>query len=420
MGGGFYARAMAATAALIAPFYLALGGFYSMNSLDLLIWAGVFYVLLDCLEKERTVHWVSLGLLLGLGLLNKLSVLFLGAGLAGGLLLSPARRVVRTRGPWLAAGIALIVFTPHLVWQMQTGWTTLEFMGNAALLKNNPLSLPDFVRAQVLSMHPLLVPLWLGGLLYLLLYREARLYRAVGWAFVINFILYVSMNGKAYYLAPAYCVLLAGGARLLELGLGRLARVPRFAGMTRIARSGVFVLLLVGGVVTTPLAMPLLSAEQYIAYNEKLGLVPPPMEKSKTGRMPQNFADMFGWPAVANTVLGVVNGLTPARREGVVVLASNYGLAGSLQFLGRTRGMPPVYSGHNNFYLWGPGAGDFNTVIAVGIPRRKLERLFGRVEEQARTDCKYCMPARRNLPVFLCRDRKVPVDELWRRLRRFI
>ena len=45
----------------------------------------------------RRADWGVLGLVLGLGLLNKISVLWLGFGIAAGLVLTPHRRVLLTR-----------------------------------------------------------------------------------------------------------------------------------------------------------------------------------------------------------------------------------------------------------------------------------------------------------------------------------
>ena len=107
-------------------------------------------------------------MLLGLGLLNKISVLWLGAGIGVGLLLTPSRRLLLTRGPWIAGAIAAVIFLPHVLWQIAHGWPTLEFIRNASRDKmqvNTPLS---FLADQFLNMHPLTFPIWCAGLLALL------------------------------------------------------------------------------------------------------------------------------------------------------------------------------------------------------------------------------------------------------------
>ena len=136
LGGGPFAQALAMTAALVAPFYLALDHYFSMNAFDLLIWGLAAYLLLRILQGGPPWLWLLLGVLLGIGLLNKISVLWLGGGLFVGLLLTPQRVVLRSRWPWLALAVALGVFMPHVLWQARYDWPTLEFARNT---KNNLL-----------------------------------------------------------------------------------------------------------------------------------------------------------------------------------------------------------------------------------------------------------------------------------------
>jgi len=48
------------------------------------------------------------------------------------------------------------------------------------------------------------------------------------------------------------------------------------------------------------------------------------------------------------------------------VLTSNYGEAGALSQLAAPGSLPPIISGHNNYYLWGPGTCTGQALIAVG------------------------------------------------------
>src|SRR5207244_518658 len=152
-----------------------------------------------------------------LGLPNKISVMWLGAGLITGILASPSRRVLLTRWPWLAAGIAVLLFSPHLLWQVQHGWPTLEFMRNATGRKMAVVSAAGFVAAQVLAMNPVTLPLWLAGLVWLLFARAARSARALGVMYLaVAVFLIAGGRSRTSYLAPAYVALFAAGALVLE------------------------------------------------------------------------------------------------------------------------------------------------------------------------------------------------------------
>src|SRR5688500_538811 len=203
LGGDRFARTLAAVAVLAAPTVFGITGFYSMNAFDFIAWllaAHLLVRLAGAARADQTRLWAILGVVLGLGLLNKVSVLVLGAGVAAALILTPLRSQLATRGPWLAAAIALLLFAPHVLWQVANGWPTLEFVRNAARLKNVALGPIGFAIAQVRDFGPLNAALWVPGLAWLAFGAGGR-FRALALVFAVAFLSF--MNGKAYYLAPA-------------------------------------------------------------------------------------------------------------------------------------------------------------------------------------------------------------------------
>src|SRR5258705_47043 len=130
LGGGRYAQGLAALGALVAPVYLEGFTLFTMNAFDILAWSLILWTAIWILQGGSPRLWLVLGLIAGVGLLNKHSVLFLLAGLLAGVLLTPARRHLRTRWPWLGGALALAIFAPHLVWQADHGWPPPQVLSN--------------------------------------------------------------------------------------------------------------------------------------------------------------------------------------------------------------------------------------------------------------------------------------------------
>ncbi|MBI1950885.1 MAG: glycosyltransferase family 39 protein, partial [Acidobacteria bacterium] len=339
LGGGRAAQLIAGLTVLAAPRWLGGNNLYSMNSFDLLAWTTAAWIMVEWVRSGEARWWGWLGLALGLGLLNKISVLWLGLGLAAGILLTPYRRALRTRGPWIAAGIAALLFLPHLAWQQIHGWPTVEFMRNATSFKMADVSPLAFLVAQIRATNPVAFPLWAGGLLFLLCARDGRPYRILGIAFAVVFLLLaLSGRSRAGYLGPAFPMLLAAGGLVLE----RAARHRRF----RWIKEPVVALLLVAGAALAPLGLPVLPVRTYVEYARILGVDPSTEERKEVGDLPQHYADMHGWNEIVDTVERAWRSTGESDPGDWAVLAPNYGDAGALELLGRGRGLPRAISGH--------------------------------------------------------------------------
>lgn len=211
-GGGRFDQGLAALAVLVAPSFLVFGTWLSMDAFDQLWWALASYVLLLILSRDRPRLWLLFGLVVGLGLLTKVTVLFFGLATLVALIVTPARGQLLTRWPWLG-GVAFLA--PYALWNASNGWPTLEFWGEYGG-KVAPTSPLRFVVQQVLTANPGTLPIWCAGLYYYLFSREGRSLRPLGWIFVVLLALFVVLNAKFYYLAPAYPALFAAGALVIE------------------------------------------------------------------------------------------------------------------------------------------------------------------------------------------------------------
>jgi hypothetical protein len=412
LGGGRYAQALAALAVLVAPVFLGTDHHYSMNTFDTLLWTLAAFLTLRALASESPRDWLLLGVVLGLGLLDKISVMWLIAGLGAGILVSSQRRALLTPWPWCAIGIALVMFAPNIVWQVTHGWPTLEFMRNATGRKMVAVSPLAFMGGQVLSMNPVTLPLWLGGLLWLLLSRAGREGRplAVMYLAVAAFLM-AGGRSRASYLAPAYVTLFAAGAAAFE-------RIT--AARPRMLRAATAALVAVMGLVALPLALPVLPVDVYIRYAKALGMAPSTEEHHRMGLLPQHYADMFGWPELVDEVEKAYGSLTPEEQARCSIFAQNYGEAGAITVLGARRGLPPALSGHNNFWLWGPGERSGDVMIVVGGDPEDNARVFREIVRAGTATSKYAMPYEQDMPIYIGRGLKIPLRELWPQLRHYI
>ena len=410
-GGGRFAQSLAALATAIAGVNLVIGGYYSMNPLDALVWVVAFYSLARLLEQPSPARWLALGALLGVGLLNKISVLWLGLGLFAGLAVTPYRSQLRTPWPWLAGGLAALLFAPHLIWQVQNGWPTAEFVRVATSGKMIPVGPLDLLAQQVLAMHPLTAPLWAAGLAWLLLARGGARSRVFGVVFlVVAAILIANGTSRPNYLALAQPPLLAAGGVWFE------SLTKRRRAWLRPAAAA----LLVGtGLAGAPLVVPLLEPEDVIAYGAALGIEAPRMEHGHTAALAQHFADMHGWPEIVAAVAEVHRALDPEDRARVGVFAGNYAEAGAVDLLGRPLGLPAAISNHNNYWLWGPGDVSGELMIILGGDEARLRELYADLRQVGTLRCEWCMPSRNGKPIYLARGPRRPLAELWPELRHY-
>jgi hypothetical protein len=409
LGGGRFAQALACLCALVSPMWLAVDHFYSMNAFDTFFWSLAAWLVLRATERDGLGWWVGLGVVLGAGLLNKTSVLWFGGGLAVGLVLSSHRRLIARPGPWLAAAIALLLFAPHVVWQWQNQWPTLEFMRHAAGDKMVRTGFGAFWSQQFLLMNPATAPVWILGLVALL---AAARTRHLGLIFVsVAALLVASGSSRPNYLSVAYAPLLAAGAAAIE-------RFASAGGRTWLRPVAVALVLVVGAPVV-PAGLPFLPVDQMVAYLQATGVRPRPQEHSGEGDLPQAFADMFGWEEMVERVARVYRALPEDQRRTCAIFASNYGEAGAIDFFGPRYGLPPAISSHNSYWLWGPRGATGECVIVVGGRTTDRHDDFRSVALADTTRCAHCMPYENGAPIFVCLGLRKPLAERWPEIRHF-
>ncbi len=329
LGAGRAGQWVAAVSTALCGFVLGTGHLFSTSTFDLLGWALITWLAL----RE---WWVLAGLVGG--------VTFEANPLVGFLLLSLAICRPRSRGPWIAGGLALLLGLPYIIWQARHGWPQLDVAhdiarGGSGSSVPRALLLPLLV----LQIGPWLAPVWVLGLRRLL--REPTL-RYFGLAFPLLTVTFLVAGGKPYYLAGFLPLLLAAGAQPL------VDVVPRW-------------LVTVGLVMSLPVLVFTL----------------PVIPESRAAVVLAVYSDAgetIGWPSFAAQV---------EQQRPALVITENYGQAGALQ---RFTDLP-VYSGHNGYGLWGPPPGD-GPALLIGLNQQLVASLckgsqaVGRIHSPHRLD----------------------------------
>ncbi len=254
-----------------------------------------------------------------------------------------------------------------------------------------------FFGQQVLGMQPVALPIWICGLWFFLVSTQGRAYRALGWAYLITLAILILTGGRFYYLAPAYPMLLAGGAVAIERWLAS----PGW----RWVRPAYLSLLAVTGGLTALIMLPLLPPETYVRYTHFIGISQPKFEHRQASELPQLLADRFGWPEMAAAVAKIYNSLPADERAQTAIFGQNYGEAGAIDFYGPELGLPKAISGHANYWYWGPREYTGESMIVLGETRERLEQYFSKVEAKGALGNPYAM-ASEHFTIYLCREPK--------------
>ncbi len=401
-GGKRTAQCLAAVTAAVCLGFMATGSIFSMDALDQLWWTLAAYILVLLIKRQSPRLWLLFGLVAGIGLTTKLTMLFWGLALVIGLLLTTNRRLMF--GRWLLAGgaIAFAFLLPYLLWNIVNGLPTWEFWHHyGGITGDGPIG---YLANQIFLINPFTVPVAIAGLIFFFRMPAGKPYRVFGWAYVFLYVLFTLIHTKSYFLAPAYPPLFAGGAVLIEQWAERQQWVTPVAA-TALALSGILL---------APVTMPVLPPATYVQVYGFLGSQSNASAgQSAAGAFPQYLGDRFGWPHMAATVARVYLSLPASERASACVFTSNYGEAGALQLYSQQYHLPPVISGHNNYYLWGPGSCSGSVLIAVGFAPSDLEKSYNQVTVATTLTCAYCMPNEDNLPILVASQPKYPGKNLW-------
>ncbi|MCA9970089.1 MAG: glycosyltransferase family 39 protein [Anaerolineales bacterium] len=404
LGGGRAAQLLAALAAAAAPAALMAGTLIQYMSFDYLWWVLLSFCLVRLIHTDDARWWLGAGAAIGLGMMTKYTLAFFVAGVVTAVFLTSLRRHLRSPWLWAGAGLALLLYLPNLLWQVQHDFIALDFLG-AIHERDVSIGRTDtFLLDQLyVANNPFFLPLWLAGLLYCWLHPVGKRFRALGWAFVVSLALFWAARGRGYYLAPAYAMLVAAGAVWWEGWLR--GRAPR---RQRLGWRFSWLLAGLAGAAGLVLVKPI------VPINSALWSV--------TSRVNSEVTEMLGWPDLVAQVAAVYETIPEAERARTAVLAGNYGEAGALDLYGPAYGLPRVISGSNSLWARGYGDPEPETVIVVGFQAQYATLFFKSCRLSGRVTNRYDVPneeTTRHTGLYVCRQPRQPWAQMWPRMQWF-
>lgn len=399
-GSNAFGQALAGMGVLFAPAYLRMHGMLDLPAFEPVFWTVAALLIADLIDGADRRRWLLIGAVVGLGLMNKHTMLVWGFGVGVGVLATPLRTDLKTKWPWLGASIALLIFAPNLVWQAQHGWPTVEFIQNMRQATLAQIPKPLFLAGQVLYMGPLALPIWLCGFLYFFTDVGKR-YRLFGWLFVAVLAVLTMTHAKPYYAAPAYPMMFAAGG----------AWLGHWFASRRVLRAVYASVLIASGLALGAMTLPVFELARVDAGIERLlGWVVRPMD------LTHDMHDEVGWAEQATAVARVFDRLTPEEQRTATIFTGNYGEASALNLHGPAHGLPRATSGHMTHHLWGPDRSRTGPLIMVGASDEELAALCGAPEEVARITNPEALES--NIPIYLCQDHR-DLETAWPNLAHF-
>lgn len=404
LGGKRHAQLLAAVAAGISPVSLIQGAVFQYVSFDYLWGVTVTYLLVRLLRTDNPRWWVLIGAVIGLGMETRYTMGVLALGVVGAVILTPARRFLRSRWLWDGVGLSILIFLPNLLWQAQHQFISLQFL---SYLRARDLAEGRYngfyVQQPWACVNLVTVPLVLLGLWFYFFHREGRRFRLLGWTFVVTFVLFSIARSRSYYTAPLYPMLIAGGSVLLAGWLNNLRPL-----WSRMIYGLQWTAILVGGLVFVLLVMPV------APIGSRVWQI--------TSKLHDQFREEIGWPDLARAVAGVYRSLPAPDQERTGILTGNYGEAGALNLYGPGLGLPHAMGLTNSFWYRGYDPREPEIVIVTGFDLDKAQKLFASCEVAAKNTNPFGVEneeSRDHPDILLCRDLRMAWPYYWQHYRRF-
>ena len=390
LGGSLLLQGIALLAAIGAPFLLGSNWVFQTVTFDQVTWMVSLYWFLCLVLDRQPRYWIYIGITLGIGLEVKYTIAGLIAGIVIAVLLTPSlRKQLGTRYPWMAAAIAVVIWSPNLAWQVAEGFPSLAYITNHQAGGSGPIT----YLIQFAVFFIFLIPLWLAGMISL--FRNGSL-RPIGIACAVPLVLFLFV-GKSYYAAGTIPVAVAQGL----MAISRIKR-PKL-------RSGLQIAAVVASVL------------EFVIFFFLVVPVTPPSRIHATNLDSINevFADSVGWDDVAKQVTTIYDDLPASERSNTIIISAYYGVPGALQVYDNAQDRPVAISPQLSDWYWLPSNLSATNAVMVDYQPSDVAWMCISPTLIAHITVPYGVKGlEQGAPVTFCQLR-APIPTIWGKLRNF-
>lgn len=350
LGGRKFAVALACVTLIFSPAFAASGYLFQPVVFDQLWWVVSVWLIVKYSNTCKVKYVYLLGVVVGLGMLTKYTMAFFTLALIFGLIISKQRKLLLNKHFIGAAFVALIIFLPNLLWQIEHHLPVITHMRTLRESQLDFIKRSDFLK-QELMVNGIAIIVWVTGFIFLLFSFRLHKFQYLAIAFVLIFTFLFVMKGKSYYLFGAYPMLFAAGG----FGFERWLKTSGYA-----LRGVVIALFTLPNLIFFPIVLPILPFKQTLSIfrfaHDNLGFLNffVTWEDHKTHATTQDYGDMFGWDEMTVNVAKAWDSLTPEQQKHTQIFADNYGEAGAIHHFGKQYHLPEVISLNSSFTLWAP------------------------------------------------------------------
>jgi 4-amino-4-deoxy-L-arabinose transferase-like glycosyltransferase len=344
MGGRRGAQLLAGAVSM--PFCIGGGALMQYVSFDYFAWVLTAYFIVHLLKSGDTRWWLAAGASIGFGALSKYTMAFLVVAIVAGVIMTAARRYLKSKWLWMGVALSIVIFLPNLIWQVQHHFVSLDFLKHIHARDVRDGKTDSFLHDQLTNTF---LPLVLAGLYFYLFTRQGQPFRMVGWTYIVTLLLFVAAKGRTYYMCPAYPMVWAAGAVWVESWLAAIASRRR----VRVIWNVAWAAIACGVIFTTAYYLPIAPLNSHWWWT--------------ASALQETYLGEIGWRELVEETARIRDSLAPEQQAHLGILTGGYGEAGAINLFGPQYRLPRAIGGVNSLWQHGYGDPPPQTLIVMGV-----------------------------------------------------